>query len=177
MTNKEKALEMHKQWNGKLSVEAKCPVASAEDLAIAYTPGVAEPCRAIAENPKEAYTYTIKSNTVAVVSDGSAVLGLGNIGALAAMPVMEGKAALFKDFGGVNAFPICLDTQDTEEIIKSVVNIAPAFGEDDSRIGRNYELPFVQFVDGKGDLTAETFSLPLRSLNTATRTAGDAILR
>lgn len=119
---------MHKQWNGKLSVEAKCPVASAEDLAIAYTPGVAEPCRAIAENPKEAYTYTIKSNTVAVVSDGSAVLGLGNIGALAAMPVMEGKAALFKDFGGVNAFPICLDTQDTEEIIETVVRIAPAFG-------------------------------------------------
>ena len=114
MTNKEKALEMHKQWNGKLSVEAKCPVASAEDLAIAY--------------PKEAYTYTIKSNTVAVVSDGSAVLGLGNIGALAAMPVMEGKAALFKDFGGVNAFPICLDTQDTEEIIETVVRIAPAFG-------------------------------------------------
>ena len=128
MTNKEKALEMHKQWNGKLSVEAKCPVASAEDLAIAYTPGVAEPCRAIAENPKEAYTYTIKSNTVAVVSDGSAVLGLGNIGALAAMPVMEGKAALFKDFGSVNAFPICLDTQDTEEIIETVVRIAPAFG-------------------------------------------------
>ena len=128
MTNKEKALEMHKQWNGKLSVEAKCPVASAEDLAIAYTPGVAEPCRAIAENPKEAYTYTIKSNTVAVVSDGSAVLGLGNIGALAAMPVMEGKAALFKDFGGVNALPICLDTQDTEEIIETVVRIAPAFG-------------------------------------------------
>ena len=128
MTNKEKALEMHKQWNGKLSVEAKCQVASAEDLAIAYTPGVAEPCRAIAKNPKEAYTYTIKSNTVAVVSDGSAVLGLGNIGALAAMPVMEGKAALFKDFGGVNAFPICLDTQDTEEIIETVVRIAPAFG-------------------------------------------------
>ena len=96
MTNKEKALEMHKQWNGKLSVEAKCPVASAEDLAIAYTPGVAEPCRAIAENPKEAYTYTIKSNTVAVVSDGSAVLGLGNIGALAAMPVMEGKLPFLK---------------------------------------------------------------------------------
>lgn len=128
MTNKEKALEMHKQWNGKLSVEAKCQVASAEDLAIAYTPGVAEPCRAIAKNPKEAYTYTIKSNTVAVVSDGSAVLGLGNIGALAAMPVMEGKAALFKEFGGVNAFPICLDTQDIEEIIETVVRIAPAFG-------------------------------------------------
>lgn len=128
MTNKEKALEMHKQWNGKLSVEAKCQVASAEDLAIAYTPGVAEPCRAIAKNPKEAYTYTIKSNTVAVVSDGSAVLGLGNIGPYAAMPVMEGKCVLFKEFGNVNAVPICLDTQDTEEIIKTVKNIAPGFG-------------------------------------------------
>ena len=128
MTNKEKALEMHKQWNGKLSVEAKCQVASAEDLAIAYTPGVAEPCRAIAKNPKEAYTYTIKSNTVAVVSDGSAVLGLGNIGALAAMPVMEGKALLFKEFADIDAFPICLDTKDTEEIIKTVKNIAPCFG-------------------------------------------------
>ena len=128
MTNKEKALEMHKQWNGKLSVEAKCQVASAEDLAIAYTPGVAEPCKVIAKDPEAAYTYTMKSNTVAVVSDGSAVLGLGNIGALAAMPVMEGKAVLFKEFGGVNAVPICLDTQDTEEIIKTVVNIAPAFG-------------------------------------------------
>ena len=128
MTNKEKALEMHKQWNGKLSVEAKCQVASAEDLAIAYTPGVAEPCKVIAQDPEAAYKYTMKANTVAVVSDGSAVLGLGNIGALAAMPVMEGKAVLFKEFGGVNAVPICLDTQDTEEIIKSVVNIAPAFG-------------------------------------------------
>lgn len=128
MTNKEKALEMHKQWNGKLSVEAKCQVASAEDLAIAYTPGVAEPCRAIAKSPKEAYTYTIKSNTVAVVSDGSAVLGLGNIGPYAAMPVMEGKCVLFKEFGNVNAVPICLDTQDTEEIIKTVKNIAPGFG-------------------------------------------------
>lgn len=128
MTNKEKALEMHKQWNGKLSVDAKCQVASAEDLAIAYTPGVAEPCRAIAKNPKEAYTYTIKSNTVAVVSDGSAVLGLGNIGPYAAMPVMEGKCVLFKEFGNVNAVPICLDTQDTEEIIKTVKNIAPGFG-------------------------------------------------
>ena len=128
MTNKEKALEMHKQWNGKLSVEAKCPVASAEDLAIAYTPGVAEPCKVIAKDPEAAYTYTMKSNTVAVVSDGSAVLGLGNIGALAAMPVMEGKAVLFKEFGGVNAVPICLDTQDTEEIIKAVTWLAPAFG-------------------------------------------------
>ena len=128
MTNKEKALEMHKQWNGKLSVEAKCPVASAEDLAIAYTPGVAEPCRAIAENPKEAYTYTIKSNTVAVVSDGSAVLGLGNIGALAAMPVMEGKCVLFKEFAGVDAFPICIDTKDVDEAVKTIKLISKSFG-------------------------------------------------
>jgi len=128
MTNSEKALQMHEQWNGKLETAAKAHVNSREDLAIAYTPGVAEPCKVIAKDPEAAYKYTIKSNTVAVVSDGSAVLGLGNIGALAAMPVMEGKAGLFKEFGGVNAVPICLDTQDTEEIIKTVVNIAPAFG-------------------------------------------------
>ena len=128
MTNSEKALQMHEQWNGKLETAAKAHVNSREDLAIAYTPGVAEPCKVIAKDPEAAYKYTIKSNTVAVVSDGSAVLGLSNIGALAAMPVMEGKAVLFKEFGGVNAVPICLDTQDTEEIIKTVVNIAPAFG-------------------------------------------------
>ncbi|WP_270188229.1 NAD(P)-dependent malic enzyme [[Ruminococcus] torques] len=128
MSNSEKALQMHEQWNGKLETTAKAHVNSREDLAIAYTPGVAEPCRVIAKDPEAAYKYTIKSNTVAVVSDGSAVLGLGNIGALAAMPVMEGKAVLFKEFGGVNAVPICLDTQDTEEIIRTVVNIAPAFG-------------------------------------------------
>lgn len=128
MTNSEKALKMHEEWHGKIETCAKSHVNSREDLAIAYTPGVAEPCKVIARDPEAAYTYTMKSNTVAVVSDGSAVLGLGNIGALAAMPVMEGKAVLFKEFGGVNAIPICLDTQDTEEIIKSVVNIAPAFG-------------------------------------------------
>lgn len=128
MTNNEKALQMHKEWNGKLETTAKSHVNSREDLAIAYTPGVAEPCKVIAKDPEAAYTYTMKANTVAVVSDGSAVLGLGNIGALAAMPVMEGKCVLFKEFGGVNAVPICLDTQDTEEIIRSVVNIAPAFG-------------------------------------------------
>ena len=128
MTNSEKALQMHEQWNGKLETAAKAHVNSREDLAIAYTPGVAEPCKVIAKDPEAAYKYTIKSNTGAVVSDGSAVLGLGNIGALAAMPVMEGKAVLFKEFGGVNAVPVCLDTQDTEEIIKTVVNIAPAFG-------------------------------------------------
>lgn len=128
MTNSEKALQMHETWNGKIETTAKSHVNSREDLAIAYTPGVAEPCKVIAKNPDAAYKYTIKANTIAVVSDGSAVLGLGNIGAKAAMPVMEGKAVLFKEFGGVNAVPICLDTQDTEEIIQTVVNIAPAFG-------------------------------------------------
>ena len=128
MTLQEKALEMHRKWNGKLETTAKSHVSSREDLSIAYTPGVAEPCKVIAKDKEAAYTYTMKANTVAVVSDGSAVLGLGNIGALAAMPVMEGKAVLFKEFGGVNAVPICLDTQDTEEIIRTVVNIAPAFG-------------------------------------------------
>ncbi len=128
MTINEEALELHEKWNGKLETVSKTPVKSRRDLSIAYTPGVAEPCKVIASDPEAAYKYTIKSNTVAVVSDGSAVLGLGNIGALAAMPVMEGKAVLFKEFGGVNAFPICLDTQDTEEIIETVVRIAPAFG-------------------------------------------------
>ena len=128
MSTSKKALQLHKEWNGKIETTSKCRVQTREDLAIAYTPGVAEPCKVIHEHPEEVYHYTIKSNTVAVVSDGSAVLGLGNIGAKAAMPVMEGKAVLFKEFGGVNAFPICLDTQDTEEIIRTVVNIAPAFG-------------------------------------------------
>ena len=128
MTINEKALELHEKWNGKLETVSKVKVKTREDLALAYTPGVAEPCKVIAKDPEAAYRYTIKSNTVAVVSDGSAVLGLGNIGPLAAMPVMEGKAVLFKEFGGINAFPICLDTQDTEEIIETVVRIAPAFG-------------------------------------------------
>lgn len=128
MTTNERALQLHEEWQGKLETTSKAPIRSREDLSLAYTPGVAEPCKKIAENPEDAYKYTIKSNTVAVVSDGSAVLGLGNIGALAAMPVMEGKAVLFKEFGGVNAFPICLDTQDTDEIVKAVIQIAPAFG-------------------------------------------------
>lgn len=128
MTNSEKALKLHEEWNGKLETASKCSINTREDLAIAYTPGVAEPCKVIAEDKEQAYKYTIKANTVAVVSDGSAVLGLGNIGPYAAMPVMEGKAVLFKEFGGVNAVPICLDTQDTEEIIRTVINIAPAFG-------------------------------------------------
>ena len=128
MTNAEKALKMHEEWQGKLYIQSKAEVKSKEDLAIAYTPGVAEPCKLIAEDKSLAYKYTIKSNTIAVVSDGSAVLGLGNIGPYAAMPVMEGKAVLFKEFGGVNAVPICLDTQDTEEIIKTVTYLAPGFG-------------------------------------------------
>ena len=128
MTINEKALQMHELWNGKIETTAKSHVNSREDLAVAYTPGVAEPCKVIAKDKEAAYKYTMKANTIAVVSDGSAVLGLGNIGAHAAMPVMEGKAVLFKEFGGVNAVPICLDTQDTEDIIKTVVNIAPAFG-------------------------------------------------
>ncbi len=128
MTTNEKALMLHEEWNGKLETASKCTIRTREDLALAYTPGVAEPCKLIAEDKELAYKYTIKANTVAVVSDGSAVLGLGNIGPYAAMPVMEGKAVLFKEFGNVNAVPICLDTQDTEEIIKTVINIAPAFG-------------------------------------------------
>ncbi|MBP7297671.1 MAG: NADP-dependent malic enzyme [Lachnospira sp.] len=128
MTNAEKALQLHEEWNGKFETTPKMKIQTREDLALAYTPGVAEPCKVIAKDKEAAYKYTIKSNTIAVVSDGSAVLGLGNIGAHAAMPVMEGKAVLFKEFGNVNAVPICLDTQDTEEIIKTVVNIAPAFG-------------------------------------------------
>lgn len=128
MTNQEKALELHEKLQGKLETVSKTPVRTREDLALVYTPGVAEPCKVIAKNPAAAYTYTMKANTVAVVSDGSAVLGLGNIGPKAAMPVMEGKAVLFKEFGGVNAVPICLDTQDTEEIIKAVTWLAPAFG-------------------------------------------------
>ena len=128
MTTSEKAMFMHEKWNGKLETVSKSPVKSREDLSVAYTPGVAEPCKAIAADKEAAYKYTMKANTVAVVSDGSAVLGLGNIGPYAAMPVMEGKAVLFKEFGGVNAVPICLDTQDTEEIIKAVTYLAPGFG-------------------------------------------------
>lgn len=128
MTTNEKALMLHEQWNGKLEIASKAPVNSREDLTLCYTPGVAEPCRVIADDKEAVYKYTMKANTVAVVSDGSAVLGLGNIGPHAAMPVMEGKAVLFKEFGGVNAVPICLDTQDTEEIIKAVTWLAPGFG-------------------------------------------------
>lgn len=128
MASKELALKLHEQWNGKLETTAKASVKSREDLALAYTPGVAEPCKVIAEDPEAAYKYTMKANTVAVISDGSAVLGLGNIGPLAAMPVMEGKCILFKEFGNVNAVPICLDTQDTEELIKTITYLAPNYG-------------------------------------------------
>lgn len=128
MTTNKMALQLHEEWQGKLTTESKAPVKTREDLALAYTPGVAEPCKLIAKEQELAYKYTIKSNTIAVVSDGSAVLGLGNIGPYAAMPVMEGKAVLFKEFGGVNAVPICLDTQDTEEIIKAVTYLSPGFG-------------------------------------------------
>lgn len=124
----EKALEKHKNWQGKVGTDVKAKVNNAEDLTYAYTPGVAEPCKKIADDESLAYEYTMKANTIAVVSDGSAVLGLGNIGPKAAMPVMEGKSVLFKEFGGVNAVPIVLDTQDPDGIIETVKNIAPGFG-------------------------------------------------
>lgn len=123
-----KSLEVHKKHRGKLEIASKVPLNTIDDLSVAYTPGVAEPCRLIAKDPAAAYDYTIKGNLVAVVTDGSAVLGLGNIGGLAGLPVMEGKALLFKHFAGVDAVPICLDTQDTEEIIATVKAVAPTFG-------------------------------------------------
>ena len=128
MTTQEQALKPHEEWQGKLETKSKVEVKSKEALALAYTPGVAEPCKVIAKDKEEVYRYTAKANTVAVISDGSAVLGLGNIGAAAGIPVMEGKAVLFKEFGGVNAVPICIDTQDTEEIIKTVTYLAPNYG-------------------------------------------------
>ena len=128
MNTQEKALQLHAEWQGKLDTVPKMKIATREDLALAYTPGVAEPCKVIAQDPDAVYTYTQKANTIAVVSDGSAVLGLGNIGPLSAMPVMEGKCALFKEFGGVNAVPLCLDTQDVDEIVDTVKCVAPSFG-------------------------------------------------
>lgn len=125
---KQKALELHEKNQGKLEVVSKVKVNDAMDLALAYTPGVAEPCKKIHEDNELAYKYTNKGNMVAVVTDGSAVLGLGNIGGIAGMPVMEGKSVLFKEFGNVDAFPICLNTQDTEEIINTVKAISPSFG-------------------------------------------------
>ena len=121
----EKALVEHANWRGKLEISSKAKVSNAEELSLAYSPGVAEPCRKIAEDKEKVWDYTWKGNTIAVVSDGSAVLGLGNIGPDAAMPVMEGKAVLFKEFGGVNAMPLCLDTQDVDEIVRIVKALQP----------------------------------------------------
>lgn len=128
MDYNQEALRMHKEAKGKIEVISKVPVETRDDLSIAYTPGVAQPCREIYENPDDVYLYTSKGNMIAIVSDGSAVLGLGNIGAKAALPVMEGKAILFKRFANVDAFPICLDTQDVDEIVETCVRIAPVFG-------------------------------------------------
>ena len=128
MDYKKQALKMHAKYKGKLEIKSKVPLKTNKDLALAYTPGVAEPCLAIAEKKEKAYDYTFRGNTIAIVSDGTRVLGLGNIGPEAALPVMEGKAILFKEFGNVDAFPICLNTQDVEEIIRTVKNIAPVFG-------------------------------------------------
>ena len=124
----DESLSAHAAWRGKMDTTPKMVIRTRHDLAVAYTPGVAEPCKAIAEQPEAVYDYTMKGNTVAVVTDGSAVLGLGNIGPAAALPVMEGKCALFKTFGDVNAFPICLDTQDTDEIVDACIKLAPVFG-------------------------------------------------
>lgn len=128
MDIQKKSLEMHEKWQGKIETVSKSKVKTREDLAIAYTPGVAEPCKKIHENYDDVYKYTIKGNTVAIVTDGTAVLGLGDIGPEAALPVMEGKAVLFKEFAGINAFPICLDTKDTDEIVRTIELIAPGFG-------------------------------------------------
>ena len=122
------SLEMHEKKKGKIEVVSKVPVKNKDDLSTAYTPGVAEPCRRIAANKEDVYKYTAKGNLVAVVTDGTAVLGLGDIGPEAGMPVMEGKAVLFKEFANVDAFPICLDTKDVDEIVETVIRIAPCFG-------------------------------------------------
>jgi len=124
---RDESLRKHKKWHGKIEIVSKVRINTSEDLAIAYTPGVAEPCKEISKNIEKIYDYTIKSNTVAIITDGSAVLGLGNIGSKAALPVMEGKAVLFKEFADINAFPICLDTEDPEKIIETVKLISPAF--------------------------------------------------
>lgn len=128
MDYNKKAIEMHAKWQGKIEVVPRCRIEDRDDLSVAYTPGVARPCVEIRDNPDLSYTYTRRGNMVAVISDGSAVLGLGNIGALAAMPVMEGKCVLFKRFGGVDAFPLVLDTQDTDKIVETVAAVAPSFG-------------------------------------------------
>lgn len=128
MDAKQKALSLHRQWQGKIEIALRAPLSSKEDLTMAYTPGVAEPCLAIKENPADSYTYTRRGNMVAVITDGSAVLGLGNIGPLAAMPVMEGKCALFKKFANVDAIPLCIDTQDVDAFVDTVARLQPSFG-------------------------------------------------
>lgn len=128
MDSRERSLQAHKSWGGKIEVVSRVPLTSKEDLAVAYTPGVAAPCLAIHEDPKASFALTRRANLVAVITDGSAVLGLGNIGPFAGMPVMEGKCALFKTFADVDAFPLCLDTQDTEELIHTIAHLAPSFG-------------------------------------------------
>ena len=128
MDKKELALAKHAEWKGKLSIETKAPITNKEELAIAYTPGVAEPCLAIEKDESLAYTYTGKGNTVAVITDGTAVLGLGDIGPAAGMPVMEGKCALFKAFADIDAIPICIDSKDPQVIIDTVYNISKSFG-------------------------------------------------
>ncbi|MBI5072609.1 NADP-dependent malic enzyme [Candidatus Woesearchaeota archaeon] len=122
------SLRLHKQWRGKIEINSKVPLKTKEDLSVAYTPGVAEPCREIAKDPEAMYDYTQKGNTIAIITDGSAVLGLGNIGAEASLPVMEGKSVLFKEFGNINCVPICIKTQDTQELIHIIKNISPVFG-------------------------------------------------
>lgn len=128
MTPEELSLKKHKEWHGKLKIVSKVKVNTREDLTLAYTPGVAEPCKEIYKDKNEVYKYTFKGNTVAVVTDGTAVLGLGDIGPEAALPVMEGKSVLFKEFAGIDAFPICLDTKDVDEIVNTVKYISPVFG-------------------------------------------------
>jgi malate dehydrogenase (oxaloacetate-decarboxylating) len=128
MTLRDQSLELHAKLQGKISQENKAPVETYDDLKLLYSPGVAEPCLEIQKDPEKAYDYTWKGNTIAVISDGSAVLGLGNIGALASLPVMEGKAMLIKEFGGINSIPLILDTQDTEQLIQTIRYLAPGFG-------------------------------------------------
>ena len=128
MDYNEGSVELHRKFKGKIETKIKVPLKTKDDMSLAYTPGVAEPCRRIAADPSQVFELTVKANTVAVVTDGSAVLGLGNIGPEAALPVMEGKAALFKEFADVDAVPICLATQDVDEIVKTVRLIAPGFG-------------------------------------------------
>ena len=141
MTIYEKALKFHEEKRGKLEICSRTPIKDSQDLSLAYTPGVAEPCREIYKNPSKAYLYTRKWNTVAVISDGTAVLGLGDIGPLASLPVMEGKSILFKEFGDVDAFPIVLDTKDVDEIVNTIVRISPSCFEIEKRLKEKLDIP------------------------------------